>query len=90
MVYFLGGGDPVGGLTLLAQGVDSDITVADALPRPAVPFLGNGITSILFIPPCFLFGVFFTEPSVSQFGTTGGGARTFGFIGHTRTSYSNR
>ena len=74
-------------LTFLADRVGLDVTVADALPRTAVAFVGLGVPLVLvvlFVHDLLVLGtVLLTRGEPTATGICAG---TFGFVGHWFTS----
>jgi len=69
-------------LAQFTQRMSRRIPVTDSFPRSAVSSAYSGIAVVFFVAFCLLSGVFFTEPTVSQPGTSGMGTGTLGFRGH--------
>ena len=69
-------------LAQFTQRMSRRIPVTDSFPRSAVSSAYSGIAVVFFVAFCLLSGVFFTEPTVSQPGTSGMGTGTLGFLGH--------
>ena len=64
VVYFLGGCHLPVLLALLTQWMQSNVTVTDSFPRPAVAFLGGRVTLILLVTSGFLLLMLFTESTM--------------------------
>lgn len=90
VVYLLRWGDPAFLLTLLAQRVRRDISVAYAFPCSTVSAARCWITVKLFISSRFLLGMFLTVPSIGKVRTAGIRARTSWTSGHRFTSFGHK
>ena len=66
----------------LAERMLGGIGFSDYCPCPAVAFPRLGITLVLLVASGFGFGMFLTEPSVSEFWTSREGAWSFRSSGH--------
>ena len=64
------------------------VSVTDAFPSSAIPSFGFRVTPILFVALVLKLFVFFTEPSVCKFGTSGMRTRSLWFPRHSFTSLS--
>lgn len=69
-------------LALLAERVSVDVSVADALPSPAVASFCGWIASVLLVSLVFLFLVLRAKAPIGEVGAAGMGARSFGFPWH--------
>ena len=68
-------------LTLLAQWVGGDVSIADTFPRSAVAFMYSRVAVVLFVAFRLLLRMLLTEPAICQLWAARVRAGALGFVG---------